>query len=89
MDSDPISANQDLIEGLTSPGLFKPPTDVHTVLSEGIDWLSWKKPRKILRTTRGQFRTGVERKVMKDLILHLKSNFEGLSTPCQYPITGT
>ena len=63
--------NQNLIKGLTSPGLFKPPVDTSRFLSKGIGWLSWKQLRKILEITRDQFRTQAERRFVDDLIVYL------------------
>jgi hypothetical protein len=63
--------NQNLIKGLTSPGLFKPPVDTARFLSRGIGWLSWKQLMKILEITKGQFRTHSERKFVEDLIVYL------------------
>jgi hypothetical protein len=62
--------------------------DTGWLLSKGIGWLSWKQLKRILEITRGQFRTGVERKFMKDLILYLKSNFEGLTLGLSLPVFG-
>ena len=63
--------NQNLIKGLTNPGLFKPPVDTGRLLSRGIGWLSWSQFRGILEITKGHFRTQVERKSVEDLILYL------------------
>jgi Holliday junction resolvase-like predicted endonuclease len=63
--------NQNLIKGLTNPGLFKPPVDIGRLLSRGIGWLSWRQLRKILEITKEQFRTEVERRFVEDLILYL------------------
>jgi hypothetical protein len=46
--------NQNLIKGLTHPGLFKPPVDARGLLSKGIGWLTWKQLRNILEITRSQ-----------------------------------
>ena len=40
-------SNQNLIKGLTNPGLFKPPVDTGQLLSKGIGWLSWKHLKDI------------------------------------------
>ena len=37
--------NQNLIKGLTNPGLFEPPVDAGHLLSKGIGWLSWSSLR--------------------------------------------
>jgi len=63
--------NQDLIKGLTNPGLFKPPVDTGRLLTKGIGWLTWKQLRKILETTRRHFRTEAERRFVDDLIIYL------------------
>jgi hypothetical protein len=63
--------NQNLIKGLTSPGLFKPPVDTSRLLSKGIGWLTWKQLRKILDATKAHFRTEAERKFVEDLIVYL------------------
>lgn len=63
--------NQNLIKGLTSPGLFKPPVDTSRLLSKGIGWLSWGQLRKILEATRDHFRTQAERRFVDDLIVYL------------------
>jgi len=63
--------NQNLIKGLTSPGLFKPPVDTGKLLSKGIGWLTWKQLRKILEATKAHFRTEAERRFVEDLILYL------------------
>ena len=60
-----------LINGLTGPGLFKPPVNIGRLLSSGIGWLSWRQLRKILEITKEQFRTEVEKKFVEDLILYL------------------
>ena len=60
-----------LFKGLTHHGLFQMNQDIGSVLSKGIGWLTWKQLRKILEITRGQFRTGVERKFVEDLIVYL------------------
>ena len=44
--------NQNLIKGLTNPGLFKSPVDTSRLLSKGIGWLTWKQLRRILEITR-------------------------------------
>ncbi len=49
--------NTNLIKGLTNPGFFKPSLDIENVLSRGIGWLSWGQLRKILKSTKGHFRT--------------------------------
>jgi hypothetical protein len=64
-------SNQNLIKGLTNPGLFKSSVDTNRLLSKGIGWLTWKQFRKILEITKGQFRTGAERKFVEDLIVYL------------------
>jgi hypothetical protein len=63
--------NQNLVKGLTNPGLFKSSVDVGRLLSKGIGWLSWKQLRKILEVTRSQFRTQAEKKFVNDLIVYL------------------
>jgi len=63
--------NQNLIKGLTSPGLFKPPVDTSRFLSKGIGWLTWKQFKKILEINKLQFRTPVERRFVEDLIVYL------------------
>ncbi len=63
--------NQNLIKGLTSPGLFKSPVDAGRLLSKGIGWLTWKQPRKILEITKEHFRTDAERRFVDDLIIYL------------------
>ncbi|MBM4334212.1 MAG: hypothetical protein FJ117_23885 [Deltaproteobacteria bacterium] len=63
--------NQNLIQGLTKPGLFKPPVDTSRLLSKGISWLSWSQLRKILEITKGQFRTETEKRFVDDLIIYL------------------
>ncbi len=63
--------NYNLIKGLTSPGLFKPPMDTSHLLSKGIGWLSWSQLKEILEITREQFRNQVERRFVEDLILYL------------------
>ena len=62
---------QNIIKGLTNPGLFKPSVDTSRFLSKGIGWLSWRQVKKILEITRGQFRTQVERRFVEDLIVYL------------------
>ena len=37
--------NQNLIKGITNPGLFKSPVDTSHLLSKGIGWLSWSSLR--------------------------------------------
>lgn len=37
--------NQNLIKGITNPGLFEPPVDAGRLLSKGIGWLSWSSLR--------------------------------------------
>jgi Holliday junction resolvase-like predicted endonuclease len=37
--------NQNLIKGLSNPGLFEPPVDAGRLLSKGIGWLSWSSLR--------------------------------------------
>jgi len=64
--------NQNLNNGLTNPGLFKPPVDVGCLLLKGIGWLAWKQLRKILEITKGQFRTQAEKRFVDDLIFYLK-----------------
>jgi hypothetical protein len=63
--------HQNLIKGLTNPGLFKPPADTNGLLSKGIGWLSWKQLRKILEITKEHFRTDAERRFVDDLIIYL------------------
>jgi hypothetical protein len=63
--------NQNLVNGLTSSGLFKPPVDTGKLLSKGIGWLTWKQLRKILEATKGQFTTAPERRFVDDLIIYL------------------
>jgi hypothetical protein len=63
--------NQNLIKGLTRPGLFKPPVDTNRLLPKGIGWLTWKQLRNILETTGETFRTEVERNFVEDLIVYL------------------
>jgi hypothetical protein len=63
--------NQNLIKGLTGPGLFKPPLDAGTLLSKGIGWLTWKQLRKILEIAKENFSTEVELKFVEDLIVYL------------------
>ncbi len=63
--------NQNLIKGLTNPGLFKPPVDTSGLLSKGIGWLSWSQLKRIFEITIGQFRTSLEKKFLNDLILYL------------------
>ena len=63
--------NQNLIKGLTPPGLFKPPVDAGRLLSKGIGWLTWRQLRMILETTKGQFITATERRFVDDLIIYL------------------
>jgi hypothetical protein len=63
--------NQNLIKGLTHPGLFKPPVDASTLLSRGTGWLTWKQLKKILEITKGHLRTEPERKFVEDLIVYL------------------
>jgi hypothetical protein len=63
--------NQNLIKGLTNPGLFKPPLDTDRLLSKGIGWLSWNQLKKILEATRAQFRTQAEKRFVDDLIVYL------------------
>jgi hypothetical protein len=60
-----------LIKRLTSPGFFKPPIDVNSLLSKGIGWLSWNQLKKILEITKVQFGTQAERKFVEDLIVYL------------------
>jgi hypothetical protein len=64
--------NQNLIEGLTNPGLFKTRRVTSRLLSTGIGWLTWDQPRKILEMTKGHFRTEAERKFVEDLIVYLE-----------------
>jgi hypothetical protein len=63
--------NQNLIKGLTHPGLFEPSVDTGRLLSKGIGWLTWTQLRKILEITRDQFRTQAERRFVDDLIVYL------------------
>ena len=63
--------NQNLVKGLTSPGLFRPPLDVSRLVSKGVGWLTWKQFRKILEIKKGQFRTYAERMFVEDLIVYL------------------
>jgi hypothetical protein len=63
--------NQNLIKGLTNPGLFKPTMDPGRLLSRGIGWLTWKHLRKILEVTKEQFITPAERRFAEDLIVYL------------------
>jgi hypothetical protein len=63
--------NQNLIKGLTNPGLFKPSVDTGRLLSRGIGWLTWKEVRKILETTKETFRTEAEKRFVDDLIIYL------------------
>jgi hypothetical protein len=63
--------NQNLIKGLTHPGLFHCPVDATRLLSKGIGWLTWTQLRKILEITKGHFRTEAERKFVEDLIVYL------------------
>ena len=63
--------NQNLTQGLTNPGLFKPSVDTGRLLSKGLGWLSWGRLKEILEITKGQFSTQVERKFVDDLILYL------------------
>jgi hypothetical protein len=63
--------NQNLIKGLTGPGLFKPPVDTGRLLSKGIGWLTWQQVKMILETTKGHFKTEAERKFVEDLIIYL------------------
>ncbi|MBM4307608.1 MAG: hypothetical protein FJ123_12845 [Deltaproteobacteria bacterium] len=63
--------DQNLIKGLTPPGLFRPPVATGKLLSKNIGWLTWKQLRKILELVREQFRDEVERKFVDDLIVYL------------------
>jgi hypothetical protein len=63
--------NQNLIKGLSSPGLFKPSVDACTLLSKGIGWLTWQQVRRILELTRSEFRTEAEKRFVDDLIVYL------------------
>jgi hypothetical protein len=63
--------DRNTIKGLTSPGLFKPPTDAGRLLSKSIGWLSWGQLKRILEITRIQFITQAERKFAGDLIIYL------------------
>ena len=62
---------QNLVKGLTSPGFFKPPMDVNSLLSKGIGWLSWGQLKGILEITRGEFQSQAEKGFVDDLILYL------------------
>jgi len=61
-----------LIKGLTNPGLFKPPVDPVHLLSQGIGFLTWSQVKRILEFTKGQFRTEAERRFVEDLIVYLE-----------------
>ena len=63
--------DQNLIKGLTNPGLFKPPLDAGRLLSNGIGWLTWKQLRRILEITKEHFSTETERNFVEDLIVYL------------------
>jgi hypothetical protein len=63
--------NQNLIKGLTSPGLFKSPVDTSRLLSKGVGWLTWKQLRKILESEKEHFRTEAEMRFVGDLIVYL------------------
>jgi len=63
--------DQNLIKGLTNPGLFKSSVDAGRVLSRGIGWLTWIQLRKILEIRKGHFRSEAERKFVEDLIVYL------------------
>ena len=59
--------NQNLITGLSNPGLFKSPVDAGKLLSKGIGWLTWKQLRKILEATKAHYKTDAERRFVDDL----------------------
>ncbi len=63
--------HQNLMKGLTNPGLFKPPAEAGRLLSKGIGWLTWKQLRKILEIEKEHFRTETERRFVGDLIVYL------------------
>ncbi len=63
--------NQNLMKGLTDPGLFKPTVEAGRLLAKGIGWLTWKQVRWILEVSKAHFRTESERRFVEDLIVYL------------------
>jgi hypothetical protein len=60
-----------LIEGISSGGLFGIRHHLFDLLAEGTGWISWDNLNKILKNTRDQFQTQVEKHFLDDLILYL------------------
>jgi len=62
---------QNISKGLTSLGLFKPSEGLGNLLSKRLGWISWHQLKRMLETTRQEFRTGVEKAFVDDLIVYL------------------